>query len=1824
LNVIAIRGERVALVRSRFSGRDQRPEAFNIESLCIAEVDGDGLISEHIMFDPDDLDAALAELDARYLAGEAAAYGQAWSVIAGGYAAFNRRELSATTPEWSDVDHRRGAAFAPGDMVAYLQAAWDDSPDTKIYIAAVHRLSNIGGVVTHVAHGISQEGFDAEWRDVHLLTVEGEMPSGSELFDAADLDAALARFDELSRPAPGPENAASRVTKRVVACLAAGDATAIADDVFAADYCLDDRRSVVNTGVRQGRGLAVEDLTSAADVGFTNVSSTVVATRGTGLALSRARWSAGDERPDAFIMDMLHVVEVNADERTTACITFDVDDLDAALAELDARYLAGEAAPCAPVWSVIMNGHAALNRRERPPVAPDCISVDHRRGAAFAPGELVAYLDAGIELDQSTLTYTAVVHRLSDLGAVCTSAGHGVSREGFDAEWRDVDLLSVEGGLITRAEIFDEADLDVALARFDELNRPATRLENAATKVEARFQEYFAARDWEAMGEILADDIFADDRRRVVNAGPRHGRDAKIADMRATADLGTKNGTSTVIAIRGQCLALVRIRLSGRDQRPDAFHTEMLGIAEIDADNRMAARVLFDVDDDDAAFAELDARYLAGEAAPYAPVWSLISRSSAAFNRHVMPPTAPDWVNIDHRKVTAFAPGDMTPHMRARSDVAPDIKFYIEEVHRLSNLGAVFTQPARGSSHEGFEAEWRDIILLSVEGDQFNRCEVFDEADLDAALARFDAVTRPAQRLENAASRVVDRLLALFGARDWDVMAEMIRGDVSIDDRRRAVNGGVRHGRDAEIEDLRAAADVGFTHLTSTVIATRGALLILNLLRGSGHDPDAIQSDALQITAIDADERLLAVVVFDLDDIDAAFEELEARYIAGEAAAHAHTWSMIARGFAALNRHEVPPTTPDLVNVDHRRVTAYAPGELISYVRAGWDLGQNIRTYPEVVHRLSNHGAVVTHAAHGISQEGFEAEWRGVDLLTVDRDMVNRCETFDEADLDAALARFDELSGPAPRLGNTASRTYDRFNTHFAARDWDAMARMLTDDSLVDDRRRVVGAGVRRGRNATMAAWRAIAEMRVTNIASVAIATRGTRLALCRAWAGTTGPEAFDVEALQIVDIDAGERMEAVVSFDLDDIDAAFAELDARYFAGEAAECADTWSLIAEAYASIRRHALPSAMSGCVNIDHRGAAAFAPGELVAWIRAGLEIDQTFGPHMEVVHRLTNRGAVITYAAQGTSPEGFDAEWREISLSIVEGDMIIRCELFDEADLDAALARFDELSVHAPRLGNTACRVGERYLKQFAARDWNAMADMLADDFSSNDRRRVVGAGVRLGRDAEIASMRAVSDVGLTNARQTCFAERGARLALSRIRLSGPNHGQDAVVIDALGVVEINADNRIAATVVFDLDDVDAAFDELDARYLAGEANAHAHTWSVMTGALAAVNRHELPEVAPDWVNIDHRRAVAFAPGDMTAYMHATWDHGPDGRAYIEVVHRLSNLGAIVTQVGHEISPQGFEAEWRMLNLGTIEGDQINRIELFDETDLDAALAKFDELRRSTRRLENAAGRAYERFWTYVAARDWNAMAQILADDYSADDRRRTVNAGVLHGRDAEIANLRAIAELGVTDVTPAVIAIRGERLALDRVRISDGDGPDAFYTEVLGVIEIDADKRMVGFVMFDLDDIGAALEVLDARYLAGEAAALAHTWSVIARGYAAANRGELAATAPDVVNIDHRQLAMIEAGALVPYLRDTFDELANLSTYPEAVHRLTDLGAVITHVGAGTSKEGFDAEWRMINLIVLDGEVIGRSEVFDEADLDAALARFDELNQPAP
>jgi hypothetical protein len=167
-------------------------------------------------------------------------------------------------------------------------------------------------------------------------------------------------------------------------------------------------------------------------------------------------------------------------------------------------------------------------------------------------------------------------------------------------------------------------------------------------------------------------------------------------------------------------------------------------------------------------------------------------------------------------------------------------------------------------------------------------------------------------------------------------------------------------------------------------------------MRTCYQSPEAFVTEVIGVVETDADDRIAATVAFGVDDIDAALEELDARYLAGEAAAHAHTWSVIARLFTALNRRELPKK-------------AFVPGEAIASLRATWDLTPDFSIHIEAVYRLNNVGAVVALSVDGTS------EWRETAIVTVDGDLINRCEIFDEADLDAALARFDELSRPEQR-----------------------------------------------------------------------------------------------------------------------------------------------------------------------------------------------------------------------------------------------------------------------------------------------------------------------------------------------------------------------------------------------------------------------------------------------------------------------------------------------------------------------------------------------------------------------------------------------------------------------------------------------------------------------------------------------------------------------------------------------------------------------------------------------------------------------------------------
>ncbi|WP_198048950.1 BTAD domain-containing putative transcriptional regulator [Mycobacterium triplex] len=1131
----------------------------------------------------------------------------------------------------------------------------------------------------------------------------------------------------------------------------------------------------------------------------------------------------------------------------------------------------------------------------------------------------------------------------------------------------------------------------------------------------------------------------------------------------------------------------------------------------------------------------------------------------------------------------------------------------------------------------------REEVLQLVGIDEDGRISLdvwFDVEDLDAAIAELDQVharfeLEHSQRRtpDNAAARIYRRFQACFVTRDWATMTDLTADDCYSDDRRRVVSGGTI-GRDDVIESFRSGADLGLAYATSDAVATRGARLLLTRDRYSRGDGNsgAFDLDLLQIVETDARERIVAFVTLDADDFDAAIAELDARYLAGEAAPYAHMWSTTIENYAALGRHELPPMTPDAVTIDHRRAAAFAPGEFLQYLRAAIDQSRRTNIHPMVVHRLNELGTVITHTAQVTSRDGFEAEFQDVIVSTLTGNLINRFELFDEADLDAALARFDELTRPSRRLENKASRVDARSMACFVAHDWDGLAEILADDIFADDRRRVIGAGVSRGGDVQIHDMQgAAAEFGPMDMASVVIATRGDRLTLRRSryTRRDQRPGAFHIDGLHLIEINADGKIGAAVTFDPDDTDAAIAELDKRFLAGEASAYANVWSVVAASYAALNRHELPPSTPDCAYIDHRRETAFGPGDLTAYIGGGWDVNQDINIHVEEMHRLNSRAALVTYSACETSRQGFDAEWRGLALLMVAGDKVNRCEVFDEADLDAAIARFEELRPRA-QPENAASQACARYLERVVARDWPGVAEVLADDYYTDDRRHLVGGGI-YGRDAEIVSAKAQVNAGITQISPTVLAVRGERLALSHLRYLARDHALDAFVVEILIVVEVNADGQCAASVAFDVEDIDAAFEELETRYLAGEAANHAGTWSVITRAYDALNRNELPETTANFEDIDRRRAARVSPGDLKAYLRTALDEAERTRLYVEAVHRLTDLGAVVTHVAKATSREGFDAEWRLIDIFTVEGPLLNRAEMFEEADLDAALARFEELQPRTRRLQSSASRAsslVEHFQTHYAARDWNSMGEILAEDISVDDRRRGVNAGVQHGRAAAIDDLRASVEAGFKNSTATIVATRGEYLALTRVRMSDdAQRAEAFQVDVFHVVEIDAEGRTAAVVVFDLNEIGAAFAELETRYLAGEAAVWSRTWSAVVRVFDVLNRGELPTTTPTFEDVDHRLGAMLAPGELMEYLRASLESAGSVYIYIEAVRRLSNRGAVVTHVAKSTSQEGFYAEWRMTDVFMVDGDLIDRYEFFDEADLDAALERFDELQR---
>ena len=345
----------------------------------------------------------------------------------------------------------------------------------------------------------------------------------------------------------------------------------------------------------------------------------------------------------------------------------------------------------------------------------------------------------------------------------------------------------------------------------------------------------------------------------------------------------------------------------GRGERPEDFYTELLNVVAIDPEERIAAQVIFDPDDIDAAFADLDARYLAGEAAANAHMWAAMTQVQAAYNRHEFPPTTEDAVNIDHRRGRAFAPGDVMPFLRATYDVTQTSRVTsrrapAEQSRVWSSQRWSLGLRKRASMSSGARAPFRMLNATWSAGSRSSTRRIST-----LRWPAFDELQPQAQPLENAATQLAERIKGALlnprlGRNDGDYWPTTCPRD----DRRRVVNAGNQHGREVYDRKTCEPSLTSESHERGVGRSSRPAESVYpSVVPACRPRPGARCRSTPRRSASSRSTPKTGwrrFVMFDLDDIDTALAELDARYVAGEAADHAHTWSVVCRGIRRVQQ----------------------------------------------------------------------------------------------------------------------------------------------------------------------------------------------------------------------------------------------------------------------------------------------------------------------------------------------------------------------------------------------------------------------------------------------------------------------------------------------------------------------------------------------------------------------------------------------------------------------------------------------------------------------------------------------------------------------------------------------------------------------------------------------------------------------------------------------------------------------------------------------------------------------------------------------------------
>jgi len=1771
-----------------------------------------------------------------------------------------------------------------------------------------------------------------------------------ELFDVDHEAEALARFDELAgggQAAPAPAqierarfaevqagalaagsptqwfaNAATRMNERAMVVIATGDWNTF-KTLVVPDWRNIDRRGHIQLelDLDQWRTAYREIFEMTTGV----PTSKILATRGERLALCSTVWQGegGDIGPSEIEVLGLH--EVDAHGRSTLSVTFDPDDLDAAHADLEARWEAGEGGPLVGIFRIYADAIANQDWDAlRAVTAPDFVSRDARSLAVLGT-------------QRSVEAHVQAVRALAELAPDMTLRLEHVRRRARTFLWQgtcrgtqagsafEFHVVGVdehdEQGRTTCRTWYDVEQLDAARARFDELTaapsspRPRARPNaastdpapasasptrrvrpNAATRNCERQTAAIAARDADAFAATLSEQLQITHHP----TGSTYGASERVKTWRAFFRTTRLRCDLTPLATLGDSLALVvgSICHEGTELRGIAsvgpVEVESIAIVEVDehglqrrgehfADNRLGDAV-------DRLYARYAEQLPAGPARERAEATArTVHKTRDAHYLRLLPEVlAPDVECVDHRVLgtwNARGLGAMQQHVRSLPEVAEDIVFRVDDVlgsatetllERWTHIG---TGRAGGGTYE------RPFLLLQVFGadGRVTRWEWFDVDHEAEALARFDALmgygkqTPALDRFANIVTRTIDRATAAFAARDWESWSASFATDFWHSDRRTHVQ--LDADREEWLASWREIIEMSSERPACEVLATRGERLALFhwLWRGAKGDIGPSELEWLMVVETNERGEHTAVVAFDSDARDAAYAELDARWMAEHGEGHGSLPVETIHNFnAAVARRDWTAAAeccgPGLHVNDHRLLgwgtTLEDTATLVEAQQALVELAPDTRYRTDHI-RVSGHAAIHQAAQVGTREGGaFETPFLSVGSYGNGR--LQEMDVYDIEQLDQAWTRFDAIAATPPtasppeRFANIATRAIDRGTAAIAVRDWEGWAALFAADFRHFDRRSLMRLDT--GRDEWLTSFRRIVEMSSDRPTYETLATRGDRLALFhmlwRGAEGDVGPS--EIEWLLVVEQNQRDEHAAIVTFDPGDLDTAYAELDARWRAGEATAYAPVAAWSRNFQTALEGRAWDTLGSGiapdCIAQDHR---------LVSWgTLHGRDFTRSLQAMTELAPDARGRTDHTRFAKGGFLAETVWTGTRDGGA--FESPFVFVCELdahglakrldfYDPHHLDRALARFDEIDADTPpdplaviEKPNAASLCFQRWATRFrafvTAADSESLRQFATPDmvFEDRQRRALVSGGV----DLMVASSR---ERILAGARPTLHqvGTAGDRVAIHRVLWSGgPDDGR--FEIEYFGISEVDGTGRLSAFILMDIDDPLAAQREAWRRWAAIDPVAAPWIALISPGDPSDQNVDDYRATfTEDLVVEDRRRTGVGRIEGLDAYFESVnvfWELAPDTRVEMAWYWPAYDRHAALTtlrRVGTVPDGGGaYESVYLVLFALGADG-RINRQELFEPDSLDAALARFEELRPAAPAAQNglatptpadpfaalakpnAATRALDRwqatFEAGVDTGDWDAMLRLCAPGMVFEDRQR--RALVNGGAELMVASARERALLGARPER-GEIGTAGDRVAIGRSLWAGGPADGRFEVEFFTVTEVDETGLITAMLLMDLDDPVAAQREAWQRWAALDPVAAPWVALLLAGGFSGTPKFEeyRASFTEDLVVEDRRRTGVGRIDGRDAYLESVkvLWELApdtqfEMGRYWPAYDRHA---AITTLRRSGTVADGGAYEVPYLVLMVLgpDGR-IAFMELFEPEALNQALARFEEL-----